>query len=215
MTTNNTTPQQITAVEPQTSGVRQRGEAQGKSLAATRIGERAGEVARELDTVDRAVCQAIATVRTPLLDVTMARLSNAANYSRIWLGCAMVLATIGGRRGRWAALLGVASVGLSSAVSNIAVKPLLARRRPERDAARVASDRWVRMPRSSSLPSGHSASAFAFATAVGSELPGVAIPLGMLAAAVAHSRVHTGVHYPADAIVGSVIGASPLRRSAT
>jgi membrane-associated phospholipid phosphatase len=27
-----------------------------------------------------------------------------------------------------------------------------------------------------------------------------------LAAAVAYSRVHTGVHYPGDAIVGSLIG---------
>jgi membrane-associated phospholipid phosphatase len=29
-----------------------------------------------------------------------------------------------------------------------------------------------------------------------------------LAAAVAYSRVHTGVHYPGDVIVGSLIGAT-------
>jgi membrane-associated phospholipid phosphatase len=29
----------------------------------------------------------------------------------------------------------------------------------------------------------------------------------LLAAAVAYSRVHTGVHYPADAVAGSLIGA--------
>jgi undecaprenyl-diphosphatase len=165
-------------------------------------------VARELDTVDRAVYQAIGAVRTPLLDASMARLSNAANYSRLWLGCAAVMVAIGGRQARRAALLGVVSIGLASVISNIVVKPLSARARPQRDAAVVPSDRWVRMPTSSSLPSGHSASAFAFATAVGYELPALSIPLRVVAAAVAYSRVHTGVHYPGDAVAGSVIGAS-------
>jgi undecaprenyl-diphosphatase len=138
----------------------------------------------------------------------MARLSNVANYSRLWLGCAAVMAAIGGRRGRRAASLGVASIGLSSVISNVVVKPLLARARPQRDAALVPSNRWVRMPMSSSLPSGHSASAFAFATAVGAELPALSLPLLVVASAVAYSRVHTGVHYPADTVAGSVIGAS-------
>jgi undecaprenyl-diphosphatase len=31
--------------------------------------------------------------------------------------------------------------------------------------------------------------------------------LRFLAAAVAYSRVHTGVHYPGDVVVGSLIGA--------
>jgi undecaprenyl-diphosphatase len=72
----------------------------------------------------------------------------------------------------------------------------------------VPSDRWVRMPMSPSLPSGHSASAFAFATAVGSEVPALALPLHVVATAVAYSRVHTGVHFPADTLVGSLLGAS-------
>jgi membrane-associated phospholipid phosphatase len=184
------------------------GSQRGSSLAATRIGERARQVGRELDTVDRAVYQTIGAVRTPVLDASMARLSNAANYSRLWLGCAAVMAAIGGRQARRAAFLGVVSIGLSSVISNIVVKPLLARARPQRDAAVVPSDRWVRMPTSSSLPSGHSASAFAFATAVGYELPALSIPLRVVAAAVAYSRIHTGVHYPGDAVAGSVVGAS-------
>jgi undecaprenyl-diphosphatase len=62
------------------------------------------------------------------------------------------------------------------------------------------------MPLSTSFPSGHSASAFAFATAVGSVLPIDAIPIRALASAVAYSRVHTGVHYPADVIAGAWLG---------
>src|SRR5215213_6765098 len=52
------------------------------------------------------------------------------------------------------------------------------------------------------VPSGHSAAAFAFATGVGHELPPAAIPLHGLAALVAYSQVHTGVHYPGDVIAG-------------
>ena len=62
------------------------------------------------------------------------------------------------------------------------------------------------MPSSGSFPSGHSASAFAFASSVGASLPAAAPPLVALAAAVAYSRVYTGVHFPGDVIIGSVIG---------
>jgi membrane-associated phospholipid phosphatase len=62
------------------------------------------------------------------------------------------------------------------------------------------------MPSSTSFPSGHSAAAFAFATGVGHVLPPAAIPLQALAALIAYSRVHTGVHYPGDVVVGAVTG---------
>ena len=52
------------------------------------------------------------------------------------------------------------------------------------------------MPISSSLPSGHTAAAFAFATGAGSMLSGASAPLYLLAALVGYSRVHIGVHYP-------------------
>jgi undecaprenyl-diphosphatase len=64
------------------------------------------------------------------------------------------------------------------------------------------------MPRSTSFPSGHAASAFAFATGVGSDMPALSLPLHAAAAVVAYSRVHTGVHYPGDVVVGSVTGAA-------
>jgi undecaprenyl-diphosphatase len=62
------------------------------------------------------------------------------------------------------------------------------------------------MPRSLSFPSGHAASAFAFATAVGSVIPPLSVPLHLAAVAVAYSRVHSGVHYPGDTIAGALIG---------
>jgi hypothetical protein len=50
------------------------------------------------------------------------------------------------------------------------------------------------------------ASGFAFAAAIGRDQPWLGLPLRFLAAAVAYSRVHTGVHYPGDIVIGSLIG---------
>jgi undecaprenyl-diphosphatase len=41
---------------------------------------------------------------------------------------------------------------------------------------------------------------------VSGQLPWASLPLNLLASAVAYSRVHTGVHYPADTIIGASIG---------
>ena len=153
--------------------------------------------------LDVAVYEAVAATSTPALDEPLRRLSNAANKSALWVAIAAALAAVGGPRGRRAALGGIASIVVSSAVVNLPLKALYTRQRPDRVGVRP---RHVRMPTSSSFPSGHSASGFAFATAVGRELPLLSLPLRGLAAAVAYSRVHTGVHYPGDAIAGSLLG---------
>ncbi len=162
----------------------------------------------ELDAVDRAAYHAVTSTASPTLDVRLAHLSNAANYSRLWLGIAGIMALLGGRRQRRAAALGVAAIGVTSAVVNLAVKPAFVRDRPLRPNAVTSEAPHVRMPDSTSFPSGHAASAFAFASAVGGELPAMALPLRVLASAVAYSRVHTGVHYPADVVAGAIIGAA-------
>jgi membrane-associated phospholipid phosphatase len=156
--------------------------------------------------VDRAVYEAVARTPTATLDDPVRRLSHAADRSRLWLGIAAAVALAGGRRGRRAALEGVVAIGVTSATVNLGVKQIARRRRPHRDHP-AFEDRHVPMPGSTSFPSGHAASAFAFAYAVGRHLPALAVPIRLLAAAVAYSRVHTGVHYPGDVVIGSVIGA--------
>jgi undecaprenyl-diphosphatase len=159
----------------------------------------------EADQVDQAVYRAVAGTSTPQLDHAMRRLSNAANYSRLWIGSSVVLAAAG-PRGRVAAGSGLAAVAATSAFVNLVVKPIGRRRRPDRGAERVSPARHVGMPGSRSFPSGHTASAAAFASAVGRVLPAAGVPLHTLAALVAYSRVHTGVHYPGDVFAGALTG---------
>ena len=159
---------------------------------------------RDAGSVDVGVYAAITQTPTPSLDRPMRLLTEAADYWRLWLGSAAILALTRGARGRRAAVTGLASVAVSSTVANLVLKPLGRRRRP--DSSDVPAARQAVMPPSTSFPSGHSATAFAFATGVGSVLPFEAIPLRALAAAVAYSRVHTGVHYPADVIAGAFLG---------
>jgi membrane-associated phospholipid phosphatase len=162
----------------------------------------------ELVAIDTAVYGAIAWTRTPTLDRAFQRISHAADHSKLWLACAAGLALSGGDAGRRAAVNGVASIAVTSAVVNAVLKPLARRRRPGRAAFRVPVTRRVRMPRSSSFPSGHAASAFAFANGAAIAAPEPGIALNALAAVVGYSRIHTGVHYPSDVLVGSVIGAA-------
>jgi membrane-associated phospholipid phosphatase len=161
---------------------------------------------RELSEVDRAVYLAIAREPTPHLDRPISRLSQSANYSSLWIGASAVLCLFGGPSGRRAALRGLTAVTLTSLTVNVLAKSLYRRRRPLRDDEALADGRFVRMPTSPSFPSGHSASAFAFAVASSSAMPALAAPLRLVAASVAYSRVHTGVHYPGDVIAGALIG---------
>jgi membrane-associated phospholipid phosphatase len=160
----------------------------------------------DLKRVDTAVYAAVATTPTETLDDALRRLSHAANYSRLSISAAALLALFGGRDGRHAAKLGLASVGVTSGVVNLVVKPLATRRRPDREGYEVPLVRHVEMPSSASFPSGHTAAAFAFATGVGHTLPDAAAPLRVLAAVVGYSRVHTGVHYPGDVVAGALLG---------
>jgi membrane-associated phospholipid phosphatase len=169
---------------------------------------------RDAERLDVAVYAAIARTETPSLDRAMGALSRAADYSRLSVATAGLLAATCGRAGRRAAAYGLASVGVTATLVNLGMKPLGRRRRPDRTAQNVPVARHVRMPVSTSFPSGHAAAAFAFATGVGHVLPAASVPLRALAALVAYSRVHTGVHYPADVLGGALIGTALAQATA-
>jgi undecaprenyl-diphosphatase len=92
---------------------------------------------------------------------------------------------------------------MASGVAVTALKELFDRERPP-----VAGvDAVGIVPASASFPSGHAATAFAAAVAVGIFYPRLRRPLLALAAVVALSRVYLGVHYATDVLAGSALGA--------
>ncbi len=170
--------------------------------------------ATEAGRLDLSVYSAVADTPTPGLDRALSTLSRAANYSRLSIASAVLLSLVAGRRGQEAAKVGLGSVAVTSTVLNLGVKPIVRRRRPDRAARSLPPARYVRMPSSKAFPSGHSAAAFAFATGAGQVLPAAGLPLRVLAALVAYSRVHTGVHYPGDVVAGALLGGAVAQATA-
>ncbi|SHF62832.1 phosphatase PAP2 family protein [Geodermatophilus nigrescens] len=138
-------------------------------------------------------------------DRWLRRLTRSADHGRLWFAVALLLAL---RRGpsRRAALRGLGSLTVASTVVNTVLKRVFGRVRP--DMANLSAGRALpRAPHTFSFPSGHSASAGAFATGVVLESPMAGAAVGPLALAVGYSRVHVGVHYPGDVVSGLAIGA--------
>jgi len=157
-----------------------------------------------LDAFDRRLFDRLTRQERRLVDRNLKRLSNSANRSLLWLAIAGIVAIVGGRRERRAALRGVVSIAITSTLVNLPLKYLARRDRPP--TRRGDRPLPVSMPGSFSFPSGHSASAFAFTTGVALEEPRLLMPILPLAAAVAYSRVHLRVHYPFDVLAGAAIG---------
>ena len=160
---------------------------------------------RRLGKLDRKLVRAVSGLPGGTHDDFFRRLSAVANKGKVWFGIAAVMAVFPGRTRR-AALHGVLAQAVASAVTNLGFKTLLPRARPLPEHLPVF--RFVHpQPTSSSMPSGHSASAVAFALGAGLVRPALGAALAPLAAGVAYSRVHTGAHWPSDVFFGSAIGA--------
>lgn len=156
--------------------------------------------------MDREVFEAVAESPSPLLDTVMPKLTSAADHSKLWLTLGAVLGVLGGPAVRRGSARGVVSLAVTSLLTNQVAKRVWRRPRPDhRLVPQVRRSR--RMPTSHSLPSGHSASAAAFAVGVGLESPPVGLGLALLAGLVGLSRVATGAHYPGDVFAGFGIGA--------
>jgi undecaprenyl-diphosphatase len=132
-------------------------------------------------------------------------LTRSANMSRLWITVAAGLFTLGGRTGKRASIRGLSSIALTSGIVNLLFKPLVHRKRPELRGVPPVR-RLTRQPLTTSFPSGHAASAAAFATGVAVEEPRAGLLLAPLAAAVGYSRSFVGVHYPGDVAGGWLLG---------
>ncbi|MEO3974579.1 phosphatase PAP2 family protein [Streptomyces sp. CAU 1734] len=155
---------------------------------------------------DREAFRAVATRSWPGAEPVLPRLSRAADHGLLWFGAAAGIAVLGrSARSRRAAVRGVASLALASTVINTVGKRSVRRARPLLDAVPVMR-RLKRQPFTTSFPSGHSASAAAFAAGVALESRGWGAVIAPVAVSVGFSRIYTGAHYPSDVLAGAALG---------
>ncbi|CAL9367011.1 lipid kinase YegS [Streptomyces sp. enrichment culture] len=156
--------------------------------------------------LDRRLFEAVAARSWPGADRLLPGLSRSANHGVLWGVAAAALAASRTPRARRAAVRGLASLGLASLTINTLGKRTVRRSRPALDPVPLVR-RLKRQPVTTSFPSGHAASAAAFATGVALESPTWGAAVAPVAAAVALSRVYTGVHFPSDVLAGAALGA--------
>lgn len=94
---------------------------------------------------------------------------------------------------------------LASAFMTLASKKIIKRERPY---LRYSQLEPVVFENSYSMPSGHTSTAFATATSLSLAYPKwyVIAPSFIWAGSVGYSRMHLGVHYPSDVLVGALVG---------
>ncbi|MFB7663615.1 bifunctional phosphatase PAP2/diacylglycerol kinase family protein [Kitasatospora sp. NPDC056138] len=162
---------------------------------------------RRIAALDQKLFLRVARARLPGAERVLPALTTAADHGVLWAATAAGLAVGGTPRARRAAGRALGSVLVASTLANMVAKRVTRRPRPQ--LALVPVGRHLRRtPFTTSFPSGHSASAAAFAVGLGIEYPLLGAAVAPVAAAVMLSRVYVGAHYPGDVLAGAALGAT-------
>jgi undecaprenyl-diphosphatase len=121
----------------------------------------------------------------------------------IWYGLGLMLLAFGGPQ-RFSA---VGSAGLA-AISGIFVFKALKRLSQRPRPCNIEPHCWAKIlpPDQFSFPSGHTMTAFSIALVLSYFYHGVEVPLYLVAASIAISRVVLGMHFVSDVLAGVVLG---------
>ncbi|MBT2394990.1 phosphatase PAP2 family protein [Streptomyces sp. ISL-100] len=154
--------------------------------------------------LDRQLTRRAASWDSPWARQVLPAVEAAAERTKLWWGAALAMAVAGGASQRKAAAGGVVSMLCAQLVSNAVCKQLYERRRPPADM--IPHDGVDDRPDTSSFPSGHTAAAVGFTTAVAFTSPWVGAAAAVPTVLVALERVQAGAHYPSDVVAGAAIG---------
>jgi len=158
-----------------------------------------------LEAVDAALFLRVnALLFGAVLDRILTGMSRYMHYGEGWGLVVLALLVVDPKTGARAGIEILPVLWLTMLTVNFPLKRLFRRRRPFLAfvKARVLGPR----PQDFSLPSGHSAAAFAGAFLLTAHVPVLGPFFYLVALIVAFSRVYLGVHYPSDVVFGAVAG---------
>jgi membrane-associated phospholipid phosphatase len=158
-----------------------------------------------LTELDRDVFTWVVEHRAQPFDWLFVALSAAGQASLLWIGLAPLLALWARKPLLFTTLVTAATVWTADLLTSL-LKLAVDRERPYEVIP--AADPLLRWDVAGSFPSGHAATSVAGAVILTYLIGRGGVWLGLLAAAVAFSRVYVGVHYPGDVLAGAVLGAA-------
>ena len=154
--------------------------------------------------LDRDVFTWVVEHRSQPFDWLFVGLSAAGQASILWIALAPILALLARRPPLFTTLVTAATVWTADLLATL-LKAMVDRQRPYELIPEA--DPLLRWDVAGSFPSGHAATSVAGAIILAYLLGRWGLWLGLLAAAVAFSRVYVGVHYPLDVLAGAALGA--------
>lgn len=156
----------------------------------------------------------------PVLDAIMPVVTDLDRWRIVFVAAWIILAMLGGKKGRWAAIALIPLIAASDQISSGLIKPLVQRARPCEVLGQVhlwyGQEGWITTPEvlvrsykaTLSFPSGHAANITAAMVFLGLLYRKILAPLASIAAIVCFSRIYIGVHWPSDVLAGAALGSS-------